>query len=630
MPLPPDARGDARRGAALGALGPARAGSPDRFVGFGDSTMDSGYFRYNTTGVPATDAAIAATVAAGGSGAFGGPGPAVTDLLAARFGLSARPFIVGGGGGTNYANGAAQTAETFLGNGRGVPGNVPIVGQISAFLGAVHGVADRDALYMISTGANDLLYVQTPAVVVPPDYLTQQIRALAGSVVQLQAAGARTIVVLDIYEYARLVDAEGHLSPTDAADLGQAHAFSRELWSTLAAAGVRFVPGDVESLTTYVSQHPTEFGFTPATVLASSPACGQLTALVCAPYQLVAPDAEQTYLFADVHHLTTAGQAIEADYLYSLLTAPSQISLLAETAVQDGLARMATIQGQIDPSGQHRGPNGVNVWVSAGADSLRVENNSDFPDSSGTPFTGTVGADYLMPGGLVVGAAMSVGGQRQDYSSDGHFDQFEEALSLYTAYGAGPWWGNAILSYGFLQNDVDRDVRLGTATDRNSGDPDGHRLAGALRGGHDFHIGAVTTGPVAGLVLQQVRIDGFTEHGDSGVTALSFDSQTRNSAVSQLGWRGALELGDWQPFADIEWNHEWASDDNTVTASLTSVAAPSFTAAAAPAASDWATASLGASYRLNSQVTIRGATSAVLANPHVDSYGGELSLHVAF
>src|SRR4051794_36949353 len=88
--------------AAPGALGPVCAGSPDRFVGFGDSTMDSGYFRYNTTGVPAINAAIAATVAAGGSGAFGGPGPAVTELLAARFGLSATPFIVGGGGGTNY------------------------------------------------------------------------------------------------------------------------------------------------------------------------------------------------------------------------------------------------------------------------------------------------------------------------------------------------------------------------------------------------------------------------------------------------------------------------------------------------------------------------------------------------
>jgi outer membrane lipase/esterase len=53
----------------------------NQFVGFGDSTMDSGYFRYNPTGGSPTightaiiDALIKATVAAGGSGAFAGPG----------------------------------------------------------------------------------------------------------------------------------------------------------------------------------------------------------------------------------------------------------------------------------------------------------------------------------------------------------------------------------------------------------------------------------------------------------------------------------------------------------------------------------------------------------------------------
>ena len=51
------------------------------------------------------------------------------------------------------------------------------------------------------------------------------------------------------------------------------------------------------------------------------------------PGPLVAPNAEQTYLWSDPHHLTTAGQTIESDYMYSLITAPSQISLLAETAV---------------------------------------------------------------------------------------------------------------------------------------------------------------------------------------------------------------------------------------------------------------------------------------------------------
>jgi outer membrane lipase/esterase len=616
--------------AVLCAPSAAGAAGLDQFIGFGDSTMDSGYFRYNPTGVPAVDAAIRSTVAAGGSGAFAGPGQVDTTLLAAKFGLGATPFIIGGDGGTNRANGAAQTVATFATNGQGLPNNVPIVAQISDYVAAVHGVADRNALYMISSGANDLLYVQTPGVVVPPDYLPSLASTLATSVATLQADGARTIVVLNVYDYARLVDASGNLSPANATNVAQASAFGTAVWSGLAAAGVNFVPADVEGLLKYVSRNPTRFGFTPGTELASSPACATPASLVCAPGQLVTPDAEQTYLFADSHHLTTAGQTIEADYIYSLLTAPSQISLLAASAVQVGLARMTTIQQQIDLSWQHRGPNGINFWASAGASTLTVKNAPDFPNVAGPPFSGTVGADYQLPGGAIVGAALTAGGLTQRFSSGGDFSQVDETVSLYAAYRTGPVWGNAAASYGLLQNHIARQVPLGIFTDQNSADTDGHSLAMALRGGGDFKFGRLTTGPVAGVVLQQVHLNGFTETGTSGASALSFGSQTRNSFVSQLGWRGSVDLGDWQPFVDVDWNHEWGGKNRTVTASLTSIMAPPYSAAAAPVASDWATLLLGVSYKLTPQVILHGAVSAVVVNPQVISYGGELGLNVGF
>ncbi len=436
--------------------------------------------------------------------------------------------------------------------------------------------------------------------------------------------------MLNVYDYARLVDANGNLSTGDATDYAQAQTFNAQLWSSLAAAGVHFIPADIDGVLKYVSRNPTTFGFTAATELASSPACTTSASLVCAPNQLITPDAEQTYLFADSHHLTTAGQTIESDYIYSLLTAPSQISLLAESAVQGGLARATTIQQQIDLSWQHRGPNGINVWLSAGASSLTIRNAPDFPNVSGPPFGGTVGADYQLPGGVIVGAALTAGGLSQRFSTGGNYTQADEAISLYAAYRSGPVWGNVVAGYGMLQDHIARQVPLGIFTDQNSADTDGHGLELALRGGGDFTFGQVTTGPVAGVVLQQVRLNGFTETGTSGVTALSFGEQTRNSLVSQLGWRGAVDLGDWQPFAELDWNHEWGGRNRTVTASLTSIAAPSFTAAAAPVASDWATALLGVSYRLSPQVILRGAVSAVFANPQVISYGGEVGVNVGF
>jgi outer membrane lipase/esterase len=211
--------------------------------------------------------------------------------------------------------------------------------------------------------------------------------------------------------------------------------------------------------------------------------------------------------------------------------------MLAETPVWGGLAHAAMMQGQIERSAQTRGPNGINVWAGAGAGNLSNRNAPNFPTASGTPFDGTVGADYLMPSGLLVGAAISSGDQVQHFSTGGHFTQLDEALSLYAGYRAGALWGNAVASYDLLQDHTARQVPLGIFNDQNNGDTNGHDLALALRGGWDFRLGQIATGPVVGLVLQQARINGFTETGTTGVTALSFGSQTRNSAVTQLGWR---------------------------------------------------------------------------------------------
>lgn len=463
-------------------------------------------------------------------------------------------------------------------------------------------------------------------------YMVPWATALGASVATLQADGARSIVVLDLNEYARLVDAAGGLTTANRDVVEDAATYSATIWSGLKAAGVNFIPADISGLFTYVSQNPTAFGFTVQTVLGSNHACNATvpSGLLCTPAALVAPDAEQTHLWVDGVHLTTAGQAIETDYIYSLLTAPSEISLLAESAVQGGLARAATIQGQIDLSEQHRGPTRVNVWASAGASALSMKNAPDFPNASGTPFGGTVGTDYQLPNGVILGMAVTAGDQTQNFSTGGHYEQADQAVSLYAAYRTGPLWGNAVASYGLLQNHIARSVPLGAFTDQDSGNTNGLALALALRGGRDFTLGPVSTGPVVGLVVQHVHINGFTESGTSGVTALSFGGQSQDSFVGQLGWRATMALGKWQPFAEMEWNHDWAGRNRMITTTLTTIAAPSYSAAAAPTASDWASAAIGTAYRFNQQVMLRAGLSALFINPNMSSYGGEAGVNVSF
>ena len=600
----------------LGTPGAPCAAEFNQFVGFGDSTLDSGYFRYHSLGNSSQDQALAALIAQGATGAFVGNGVMNATILAAKFGLSAAPI---GGGGTNYAVGGSLTATDK-------PPTVPVTVQIQNYLTSVNGAANPNALYIVKSGDNDLNFVPNPP---NPDFLSQQAAALATSVSALQSAGARTIMAPNSYNSAVYAGLGGDIAPGNAVKYANSESYMSARWAALTAAGVRFIPADLDSLFRYVVHNPASFGFTASSVLASN-APYYPNPPNSALFALLTPVQQQTFLFIDGVHMTTAGQTLEADYEYSLLIAPSQISLLAESVVQDGLSRAATIQGQIDLSSQHRGPGGINVWASAGAGTMRYTNDSGFPNDSGIPFGGSVGVDYLTSSGVILGVAFTAGSRTQGFSTGGDFTQTDQAMSIYAAYRAGPVWGNLVASYGLFQDDVSRQVPLGIFTDQNHADTSGQSLALALRGGGDFKLGQVTTGPVAGLVLQRVHVDDFRENGATGVTALSFGSQTRDSAVSQLGWRVLADVGKWQPFAEAKWNHEWADRNRTVTASLTSVAGPSYSMDAAPVASDWATTTLGTSYRLNPRMLLRASTSAFFFNPQEISYGGELGLNVSF
>jgi outer membrane lipase/esterase len=590
----------------------------DQFIAFGDSTLDTGYFRYNPTGIPAMDQAVAAAVAAGAKGGFAGNGVMNTTMLAGCFGLGAEPV---GNGGTNFANGGAHTVTDVL-------PNVATVQQIENYLGSVGGVANSRGLYVLGTGSNDLLYVSRQSadwVAAHPTYLNDIIATLSAEVATLQTAGARTILVPNPYTCAVYAGPGGVVPDALSAVYAQSVAFGPALWSGLTAAGVRYIPADINSVLRYVVTHPTSFGFTAESVLSANPASSNNALL-----SVVSPEAMQSHLFLDGLHLTTAGQTIKADYYYSLLTAPSLVSLVAESAVQGGLARTASLQTQIEHSVTERGARTANAWFSAGANALRLDNAPGFPRLTTKPFGGTVGFDYATADGTLLGTALNVGGQHQRFSTGGHCNQVDEAISLYVATQRGHWWGDAVATAGMLQDCIERPVPLGLFTDRNHADTDGQTLAIAVRGGRDFRVGAITTGPVAGVVLQRVRLDGFTEAGVSGVTALSFGSQTRDAAIGQLGWRAVVDLGNWRLSADAAWVHDWAGRYREVTAALTTIATSPFVADAVPVSADWGSATLGAAYRLGSRVALHATGSVVFGSPQVTSYGGNLGLSIRF
>src|SRR4051812_27711369 len=557
-------------GAAVAVSSSAAAQGINQFVGFGDSTIDSGWYRNNLkNGVPTAgggtdfENAFPTAVNEGAGRATSSPGLMSSELLAAYFGTTARPANDPLGG-TNYATSGARNNE-FNRDGSGLfKAAIPTVTQINNYLATTGGVANPNALYLISSGGNNIDFAINHRVVVPDPaaYMTQAAKDEIAAVVKLQTVGARYIIIPNLPQSFGNSDEVKSLRAT----------YNTALWDGLARAGVNFIPADFDGLRKEIKAKQAAFGF--QFIDTDHPACTPVgnvdaTALLCSTSRSkVDPaNADQTHLFADTAgHLATKGQKIWADYMYSLVIAPSEISLLAENPVKSRAATIDLILNQIPISQRTRGPLGFNVWASGDVSRLQIDRSSvGFVGESATPTQVTAGIDTMTSGGILLGMAVSAGTKKASFSRGGSFTQDEFAVSGYTAATLGPLWLNMIGSFGALHYDVNRVVPLGPVLDQNNTTTNGTNMSFSFRSGHSTVVGPVTFGPVIGLTLQSVHIDGFSERGDStNSTSLAFGDQYRHSAVGVLGYQASFDFGTFQPFAKVLWNHEFVSHERLV------------------------------------------------------------------
>jgi outer membrane lipase/esterase len=315
----------------------AAADTFNEFVSFGDSSVDSGWWsgalQGQCDGAPAPcatgnvfkDARIANAVAAGGTSAPVGVGLMDTQVLAGYFGLTA--LSANQPGGTNYAiSGAVNAATAANGNIGNLNLNTTLpstVQQIANYLAAHGSTANPQALYVISSGANDVTFAvdNFTTLAARQAYLVNQAAALTNAILNIQVTGAQHILVHGL------------------GGGGLATFYTQALFSDLSAAGVNFIGADVRAFVQAILANPTAYGFTAETVLPGVPGTGTTSACVwtggtqtgwgqwCANTTtpstqyayLRSADAEQTSLFSDDQHFSAAGQALLAAYDFSLL-----------------------------------------------------------------------------------------------------------------------------------------------------------------------------------------------------------------------------------------------------------------------------------------------------------------------
>jgi outer membrane lipase/esterase len=304
------------------ASAPAASQTFNQFVGFGDSTIDSGAYRILASpGAGATYNALWPSAVANGAGKpTSSPGLMNSEALAAAFGLNGLPYNQGG---SNYATSGAKNVTINNAATGGFGAAVPTVTQIGNYLAANGGHANANALYLISSGGNDIAFATGnsgvgPFPANPQAYIVSSANSRVSAVANLQASGARYIVVPNQPDSFPIGGAAGN-----AAVRADRLLYNQTLWSGLAASGVNFIPADVNAMRLAIVADRASFGFQfidTTNVSCTQPAgVTSAWALLCssnpaAPSHLVAPNADQTRLFADDQHFSTAGQKLLADY----------------------------------------------------------------------------------------------------------------------------------------------------------------------------------------------------------------------------------------------------------------------------------------------------------------------------
>jgi phospholipase/lecithinase/hemolysin len=357
--------------AAMLGVSHAPAATYDNLFVFGDSTVDSGWWSgalatptpqcgpvtppCETTGSTppfssgSKDALILNAIHAAGvsppaNGAPVGAGNLMnTQILATDLGI--KTFLPANQpGGTNYAiSGSLSAPVGSMGNLNSNTNLPSTMTQIAKFLTA-NPTVDPSALYLISSGGNDVTYaVDHVSSANQQTFLSNQAAALASEILALQTAGANSIVVYGL---------QGHGTSLS----GMLSMFmTSTLFSDLKTDGVNFLGIDIAGLIKSVQADPSAYGLTTASLgvvgTATLSACvsqtgagssttgwGQWcanTTTSSANYAYLNPNLtnpEQTALFSDDQHLSAKGQSIEANFVFDEITGtpvPAALPLFA-------------------------------------------------------------------------------------------------------------------------------------------------------------------------------------------------------------------------------------------------------------------------------------------------------------
>ena len=586
------------------AVGTATANSSpfSQFVVFGDSLSDAGTFPDILS--PTFDGLRFTNRV----GPTYGPGEAYAEVgtqqLASLLGLQsnpATPLVRPDTGGTNYAVGGYRTDEILNSiTSSSDPGAGPRPGYLAKYTRA-----DSNALYYLNGGGNDIFQLNTN-----PVTMAQAAGNLVAGVGALQAAGARYIIVSDLPDVG--ITPLGAISgPAAAATLNfLSDQFNAELASQLQAQGGNYVLVNNRLLLAEVRADLAAFGFDPN--VAQTAVCFDPSAANCLPdptYSLggTAPDPNRL-MFNDAVHPTTAVHQISADYLYSIISAPWEVSLLPEMGRSALRAHLQQLDNEL--SAQRGDWQAVGAWRTFVQGGYNRPEYDGYGGGDGHGLSLSVGVTQRLSEAWLAGISLGLAENSLELGrNDSDYDMRSYLATAFARYEHQRLFADFSLSAGYLDyHDLKRTFALGITERAEKGDTEGTLWGAAAKAGFNLMQPGdqLQFGPFIGASYQKIDVDGYSEKGARS-TALSYHDQELKSLRLSLGLFGEYALTDrTRLFGEVAREVEREDEDRKdLRMSLNSVPGNSFELPGAMPTGDQTRFSLGLAHRLNSGLSLR-------------------------
>ncbi|KRP63415.1 esterase EstP [Pseudomonas trivialis] len=486
------------------------------------------------------------------------------------------------------------------------PGGGTVLRSRQGYLPANGGRADPNALYFLSGGGNDFIQGR----VLSAGQAVAAGGRLADSAQALQQAGARYIMVWMLPDLGLTPAINGTLLQAPSTALSSL--FNQSLVQRLSQIDAQIIPLNIPLLLNETFANPGRFGLATGQNLTGT--CFSGNGCTANPtYGIGGTTPDPTKLiYNDAVHPTIAGQRLIADYAYSLLSAPWELTLLPEMAQGTLRAHQDELRNQWQAdNGRWQAVGQWRAIVAGGGQHVDFNHQDSAASGDGTGYNLNVGGSYRLNDDWRVGVAtglyrqtLEVGANDSDYKLNSYIG------TAFAQYQQNHWWADAALTGGKLDFDsLKRKFALGVSEGSEKGDTDGWLWALSSRVGYDiaapgsdWHLS-----PFISADYARVEVNGYSEQ-DNRSTALTFDDQQRDSKRLGAGLQGSYRVTpQTQVYGEVAHEHEFENDTQKVNMSLNSVQGIDFKLDGYTPRSNSDRLSLGVSHKLTQELALRAA-----------------------